>query len=115
MSMSLNSLDSKTSRHSRHSTYSASSSRETICTRGCWHGFSIGLFCRDALVADGNCGVFIGSQPAVLFGPRQLLTDPKRGELAYSPPARASCQDFHLEKIFAGRVRWSTDYFNRAA
>ena len=39
MAMSLNSLDSKTSRHSRHSTYSASSSRETICTRGCRQGW----------------------------------------------------------------------------
>src|SRR5438477_5826689 len=102
MSMSLNSLDSKTSRHSRHSTYSASSSRETICTRGCWHGFSIGLFCGVALVADGNCGVFIGSQPAALFGPRQLLTLPKFqrwGELAYSPPAQTPCQGFHRKKF----------------
>ena len=37
MAMSLNSLDSKTSPHSRHSTYSDSSSRLTICTRGCLH------------------------------------------------------------------------------
>src|SRR6185437_16097975 len=39
MFMSLNSRESNTSRHSRHSTYSASSSRETIWTRGCLHGF----------------------------------------------------------------------------
>src|SRR5690348_15620115 len=38
MVMSRNSLDSKISRHSRHSTNSASSSRETICTRGCLQG-----------------------------------------------------------------------------
>src|ERR1700686_748458 len=38
MLMSLSSLDSKTSRHSRHSTNSASSSRLTICTRGCLQG-----------------------------------------------------------------------------
>src|ERR1700758_3789095 len=37
MAISLNSLDSKTSPHSRHSTYSVSSSRLTICTRGCLH------------------------------------------------------------------------------
>lgn|SRR5580704_67339 len=37
IAMSLNSLDSKTSPHSRHSTYSESSSRLTICTRGCLH------------------------------------------------------------------------------
>lgn len=45
MAMSLNSLDSNTSRHSRHSTYSESSSRATICTRGCLQG---GLFARDS-------------------------------------------------------------------
>src|SRR5580700_8101031 len=38
MLISLSSLDSKISRHSRHSTNSASSSRLTICTRGCLHG-----------------------------------------------------------------------------
>src|SRR5262249_8301561 len=50
MAMSLNSLDSKTSPHSRHSTYSASSSRLTICTRGCLHTvvicFSEGIVSR---------------------------------------------------------------------
>jgi len=38
MLISLSSLASKTSRHSRHSTNSASSSRLTICTRGCLQG-----------------------------------------------------------------------------
>src|SRR5579864_4786034 len=38
MFMSLNSLDSKISPHSLHSTNSESSSRLTICTRGCLHG-----------------------------------------------------------------------------
>src|ERR1700730_14044760 len=38
MLMSSNSLDSKMSPHSRHSTNSASSSRLTICTRGCLQG-----------------------------------------------------------------------------
>src|SRR5580700_2531796 len=42
--MSLNSLDSKISPHSRHSTNSASSSRATICTRGCLHSFMVLLF-----------------------------------------------------------------------
>src|SRR5205807_2621200 len=98
--MSLNSLDSKTSRHSRHSTYSASSSRDTICTRGCWQGFSMGLFCGEELVADGNCGVFIGSQPAALFGPGQLLTLPikRRGELAYSPPTPSVVSRLSIRK-----------------
>ncbi len=36
--MSLNSLDSKISPHSLHSTNSESSSRPTICTRGCLQG-----------------------------------------------------------------------------
>src|SRR5216684_1028509 len=36
--MSLNSLDSKISPHSLHSTNSESSSRLTICTRGCLQG-----------------------------------------------------------------------------
>ena len=38
MFMSLNSLDSKISPHSLHSTNSQSSSRLTICTRGCLQG-----------------------------------------------------------------------------
>jgi len=42
--MSFNSLDSKTSPHSWHSTYSDSSSRETICTRGCLHSSGL-TFC----------------------------------------------------------------------
>src|SRR5580658_7022337 len=42
--MSLNSLDSKISPHSMHSTNSASSSRATICTRGCLHSFMVLLF-----------------------------------------------------------------------
>src|SRR5277367_4302915 len=45
--MSFNSLDSKTSRHSWHSTYSDSSSRETICTRGCLHCSGLTFFWRD--------------------------------------------------------------------
>jgi len=52
MLMSLSSLDSKTSRHSRHSTNSASSSRLTICTRGCLQG------CFSALCGrEDGCGV----------------------------------------------------------
>ena len=47
--MSLNSLDSKISPHSRHSTNSASSSRDTICTRGCLHAGMLLLF-------SGTCG-----------------------------------------------------------
>lgn|SRR5438132_1216482 len=47
--MSLNSLDSKISPHSLHSTYSESSSRDTICTRGCLHG-GLGSFAG----ADGG-------------------------------------------------------------
>lgn len=47
--MSLNSLDSKISPHSLHSTYSESSSRDTICTRGCLHG-GLGTFAE----ADGG-------------------------------------------------------------
>jgi hypothetical protein len=42
--MSLNSLESKTSPHSLHSTNSDSSSRPTICTRGCLQaGFLSGV------------------------------------------------------------------------
>ena len=41
MFMSLNSLDSKISPHSWHSTNSESSSRATICTRGCLHGSAL--------------------------------------------------------------------------
>src|SRR4051812_23613150 len=51
--MSLNSLDSKISPHSLHSTYSESSSRETICTRGCLHG-GLGTF---AAAEGGGMGV----------------------------------------------------------
>src|SRR5271170_2486428 len=45
--MSFNSLDSKTSPHSWHSTYSDSSSRETICTRGCLHCSGVTFFWGD--------------------------------------------------------------------
>ena len=54
IAMSLNSLDSKTSRHSWHSTYSVSSSRETICTRGCLHGSGAAFFWGDG---EGWLGV----------------------------------------------------------
>src|SRR5271154_3691398 len=54
MAMSFNSLDSKTSPHSWHSTYSASSSRETICTRGCLHWSGLIFFLGDC---DGRLGV----------------------------------------------------------
>src|SRR5712692_6811310 len=47
IAMSFNSLDSKTSPHSWHSTYSDSSSRETICTRGCLHCSRLTLFGGD--------------------------------------------------------------------
>jgi hypothetical protein len=50
--MSLNSLDSKMSPHSRHSTNSASSSRATICTRGCLHSLAGTL--------SGDCGGGLG-------------------------------------------------------
>src|SRR5581483_2824569 len=53
MFMSLNSLDSKISPQRRHSTNSASSSRETICTRGCLH-------CSMLVLFSGNCGGGIG-------------------------------------------------------
>ena len=54
MIMSLNSLDSKISPHSLHSTNSESSSRATICTRGCLHG-AMSLFFSG--VGDGEDGV----------------------------------------------------------
>jgi len=44
IAMSFNSLASKTSPHSWHSTYSDSSSRETICTRGCLHCSGLTFF-----------------------------------------------------------------------
>ena len=47
IAMSFNSLDSKTSPHSWHSTYSDSSSRETICTRGCLHCSGATFFWAD--------------------------------------------------------------------
>src|ERR1700721_3134202 len=50
--MSLNSVDSKMSPHSRHSTNSASSSRATICTRGCLHSLAETL--------SGDCGGGLG-------------------------------------------------------
>src|SRR5579864_7732877 len=53
MFISLNSLDSKISPHSLHSTNSASSSRLTICTRGCLQGCFVLTFCGGA----GNLGV----------------------------------------------------------
>src|SRR5580698_2233072 len=51
MFMSLNSLDSKISPHSLHSTNSDSSSRLTICTRGCLQGCFTSTVCggRDDL------------------------------------------------------------------
>ncbi len=54
MIMSLNSLDSKISPHSLHSTNSESSSRATICTRGCLHGAMSFWFSG---VGDGEDGV----------------------------------------------------------
>src|SRR5947207_15777434 len=54
MAMSLNSLDSKISPHSRHSTNSVSSSRATICTRGCLHCGMLVLFSGNW---DGGVGV----------------------------------------------------------
>src|SRR6267154_4588583 len=54
MIMSLNSLDSKISPHSLHSTNSESSSRATICTRGCLHGTMSLLFSGSG---DGEDGV----------------------------------------------------------
>jgi hypothetical protein len=54
MIMSLNSLDSKISPHSLHSTNSESSSRATICTRGCLHGALSLLFSG---LGDGEDGV----------------------------------------------------------
>jgi hypothetical protein len=47
IAMSFNSLASKTSPHSWHSTYSDSSSRETICTRGCLHCSGLTFFGGD--------------------------------------------------------------------
>jgi hypothetical protein len=52
MVISLNSLDSKMSPHSMHSTNSLSSSRATICTRGCLHVAMLLLFSR----GDGGIG-----------------------------------------------------------
>src|SRR5882724_11687603 len=54
MIMSLNSLDSKISPHSLHSTNSESSSRATICTRGCLHGGMLLFFSGSW---DGGDGV----------------------------------------------------------
>ena len=51
MFMSLNSLDSKISPHSLHSTNSDSSSRLTICTRGCLQGCFV-------LTFEGGTGDF---------------------------------------------------------
>src|SRR5450631_1438938 len=53
MTMSLNSLDSKISPHSLHSTNSESSSRATICTRGCLHGGMSLLFSGSEEGGDG--------------------------------------------------------------
>src|SRR5436309_13025815 len=50
MFMSLNSLESKISPHSLHSTNSDSSSRLTICTRGCLQGcFMFFAFSREGV------------------------------------------------------------------
>ena len=62
ISMSLNSLDSKISPHSLHSTYSESSSRDTICTRGCLQGCAGGF----VGAAGGGMGVInpVNERPA---------------------------------------------------
>src|SRR5437660_1086373 len=51
MAMSFNSVASKISPHSMHSTNSASSSRATICTRGCLHASLLVLW------GDGGVGI----------------------------------------------------------
>src|SRR5579871_1733484 len=79
MFMSLNSLDSKISPHSLHSTNSDSSSRLTICTRGCLHGCFLSTLCGvgdglEVIDPDGRpmkCGW--GQDIAGIFGILKLL------------------------------------------
>jgi len=76
MFMSLNSLDSKTSPHSLHSTNSESSSRPTICTRGCLQGCLVsrswgGAGDLEVINREGSpekrCGVLISVEfPGIL-------------------------------------------------
>ncbi len=73
MIMSLNSLDSKISPHSLHSTNSESSSRATICTRGCLHcGVSLLL----SGSGDGGDGVI---NPGVGIPFKRLGISPEIG------------------------------------
>src|SRR5271155_1768015 len=80
--MSLSSLDSKTSRHSRHSTNSASSSRLTICTRGCLQG---------CLLAFWGCenGFEVINPEA---SPSLNAEEPIRGNFPVFYPRFATCQ-----------------------
>src|SRR3954465_15038238 len=72
--MSLNSLDSKISPHSLHSTYSESSSRDTICTRGCLHGCAGGF----AVADGGGMGVI---NPVYAPGPGGQGKSPEIGRI----------------------------------
>src|SRR5215469_12512895 len=66
MFMSLNSLDSKISPHSLHSTNSESSSRLTICTRGCLQACFIstllGEGCGVEVINPGGCPLTVDGQ-----------------------------------------------------
>src|SRR5208337_3570203 len=66
--MSLNSLDSKISPHSLHSTNSASSSRLTICTRGCLQGCCAAALCG----AEGDFDVINPGMPRQNLGGGQI-------------------------------------------
>src|SRR5271165_1834808 len=85
MSMSRNSLDSKISRQSRHSTYSASSSRETTCTRGWRHCWSMDLLYRWMEVLTVGWFMFIRK-----LGPRLR----GRGIVRYFETGWTACQAF---------------------
>jgi hypothetical protein len=116
MLISFSSLDSKISRHSRHSTNSASSSRLTICTRGCLQGR---LFALSGWVVDGfavinpeaspsrNTGGIDSREFPGILAPRWRLSSPclwispasrQRGELE-KPTCPQNCDQITRQAL----------------
>src|SRR5215470_11660431 len=104
MAMSLNSLASKTSPHSLHSTNSLSSSRATICTRGCLQ--DLGIVRLESLLGGigEGCGLIPDSADSPDFRPE--LTDVKpasarSGELRSEPPLTRERSKRAAQALFA--------------
>src|SRR4029077_19209462 len=92
MAMSRNSVASKMSPHSSHSTYSASSSRETIRTRGCLQDSCIFVLCE--WCKEGSCcGWCNASRIHVRWRCLAFLVNPKNGpDSVDSGTSRMACQ-----------------------